>query len=225
MFYNIFKNTGIFLYRIESFAFRIRKKYVSIMTFYSHIYDIQVDVTVHLLLHLNEIASSTTEDVQMKRNMLNTFASMTSVYSKKLPVFVRPPSAVQPPFDIQCITSSGHWATLGNQLSGPTGETVSLSVLCAATKRRPRRSNLHRHHSLMVPIHTLIEWSLGDLFLVPREIHFRAVQNSNQRSIDLQSNALQLDQRAPILKCSFVQQDYERNIFDIEPYQNILSKT
>ena len=69
-------------------------------------------------------------------------------------------SAVQPQFNIIF-----PWSLC----PGLPGETVSLAVLCAANIRRPGISNMHR------PIHTLVEWSLGDSFLVPREIHFRPV--------------------------------------------------
>ena len=50
--------------------------------------------------------------------------------------------------------------------------------LCSANIRRPGLSNLHRHFILRVPIHAMIEWSLGDSFLVPRKIHVRALQIS-----------------------------------------------
>ena len=67
------------------------------------------------------------------------------------------------------LTAPGHWATLGNQRSGLSGETISLPLLflCAANIRRPGISNPHRHTPLGVPIHTLVEWSLGYSFLVP----------------------------------------------------------
>ena len=40
---------------------------------------------------------------------------------------------------------------------------------------RSSKVNLHRHRPLRVPIDTLVEWSLGDSFLVPREIHIKPV--------------------------------------------------
>ena len=66
-------------------------------------------------------------------------------------------SAVQPPF---YANFPGNWTALGN--SGLPGETISLPVLCTANVRRPRISNLHRNYPTRVPIHTLVEWSLGD---------------------------------------------------------------
>ena len=106
-------------------------------------------------------------------------------------------SNVQPFSHPSTLTSYGHWATSGNQRSGLPGETISLPVSCAANIRRPVISNLHRHRPLRVSIQTLFELSLGDSFLVPREIHVRPVYYLNHRHLDLQSNVLPPDQRTP----------------------------
>ena len=45
--------------------------------------------------------------------------------------------------------------------------TLLHYFLCAANIRRSGISNLHRHHPLGVPIHTFVEWTLGDPFLLP----------------------------------------------------------
>ena len=55
--------------------------------------------------------------------------------------------------------------------------------------RGPGISNLHKNTHL-VHIYTLIEWSLGDAFHLPREILVRPVYDSNQGRLDLQSDAL-----------------------------------
>ena len=108
------------------------------------------------------------------------------------------PSLVGPLFVTQLfshpwtLTSPDHWVTLGNQYSGLPEETISLSVLCAANIRCPGISNLHRHCPLRVPILTLIDWSLRDSFIVPREIHVRPVQDSNQGPLEIQSQGLDI---------------------------------
>ena len=62
-------------------------------------------------------------------------------------------------------------------------------------------SKLHRHSPLRVPIHTLVEWSLGDsFFLCPEKITLGQCRIWNHGPLDLQSNALPLGQRAPIYK-------------------------
>ena len=115
----------------------------------------------------------------------------------KLPVLV----AIQPLFDINFLWSLGY---------GLPEKTISLPVLCAAFIRRPGISNMHRHRPLRVPIHILFEWSLGDSFLVLREIHVRPVYDSNhQGSLDLQSNMLSLDQRAPVVPNSTIVDSFQ----------------
>ena len=55
----------------------------------------------------------------------------------------------------------------------------SMIALLAAV-RRPEISNLHRHNPLREPIHTLVRWSLGDLF-------FCALRNSCQASVGIRT--------------------------------------
>ena len=52
----------------------------------------------------------------------------------------------------------------------PWGSYFTPGFVCSQ-HMAPRNINLHRHHLLRVPIHTLVEWSLGDSFLMPREIY------------------------------------------------------
>ena len=53
--------------------------------------------------------------------------------------------------------------------------SISHPVFYAANIRRPGISDLQRQCLTRVQIHTLVERSLGDSFLVPREIHVRSV--------------------------------------------------
>ena len=78
-------------------------------------------------------------------------------------VFFSAISAVQ-------LTSPGNWSTLGN-------------------KRSPHQTGTD-NIPLRVPTDTLVEWSLGDSFPVPREIRVRLVYDSNHGPLDLQANAL-----------------------------------
>ena len=73
-----------------------------------------------------------------------------------------------PSFDI----FPGHWSTLANELEfgSPWGNYFTPDM-CAASIRRLVISNLNRNRPLRVPILTLVEWSLRDSWLVPREIH------------------------------------------------------
>ena len=122
------------------------------------------DVLPSFLFRTTAVRIFLSQNVQLisyHRLRLNLFYKHIKL---KLPVFVGPLSAIQRPFDI--LTSPGHWATLGNQRSCLPEETISLPVLCAANIRRTGISNLHRHSSLRVPNHTLVEWSLGDLFFL-----------------------------------------------------------
>ena len=87
------------------------------------------------------------------------------------------------------LTSPGQWATLGNKGSCLPWETISLPVFywkyqtCTVT-------------ALSGYQFTGVQWSLGDTFLVPREIHVRPGQDSNHGPLDLHSNALPLDLRS-----------------------------
>ena len=98
---------------------------------------------------LNE---STRETTGAQLNLVTSFGRASFSYS-----------AVQPPFDINF-----PWSL------GLPGLTISLPVLYAAKIWHPGISNL-QHHPLRVPIHTLAKWSLGDSFIVPREIHAMTV--------------------------------------------------
>ena len=99
--------------------------------------------------------------------------------------------AVQPAFD-----NNFHWFTLGNQLLVSLGENVPFPVLCAANIRCQEYQTCI--DTTLSPFqHTLVEQSLGDTFLVPREIHVRQGQDSNHRPLDLPSNALPLDHSIP----------------------------
>ena len=87
----------------------------------------------------------------------------------KLPVLVWPLSDIEPlshPLIFNSPWSFGYIRKLTSPL-----EAISLTVLCAANITRPGISKLHSHCPLRVPIYALFEWSLGDLFLVCREIH------------------------------------------------------
>ena len=100
-------------------------------------------------------------------------------------------SAVQPLFDIQLPL------VIGLQKESPWGNYFTPGLI-AAKMRHQGISNLHRHRPLRgVTIHTLVEWSVGDSFLVPIEIHIRSLLDSKQEPLDLQSNALSLGQRSP----------------------------
>ena len=50
----------------------------------------------------------------------------------KLPVLEGPRSDIQSFSHPLTLTSTGHWAALGNKRSSLPGETISLLVLCAA---------------------------------------------------------------------------------------------
>ena len=82
--------------------------------------------------------------------------------------------AVHSPIDINFPWSLGYIRKLA--FGSPWGNS---RFLCAVNVRRPGISNLQRHCPLMVPIHTLVEWSLGDSFHVPREINVRPGKDSN----------------------------------------------
>ena len=62
------------------------------------------------------------------------------------------------PRSFDCIRKLAFGSPLGNCFT---------PVLCAANRWCPEISNLHKHRPLWVPIHTLVEWSLWDSFLVP----------------------------------------------------------
>ena len=111
-------------------------------------------------------------------------------------------SAIQPFSHLSTLTSSGHW--LHQEISVLVSqEKLFHSWFCVHTTYSAQvyLYNLHRHHPLKVPIHTLVDWSLRDSFLVPREIHVRLVRELNQEPLDLQLNALPLDQRTPLICC------------------------
>ena len=84
------------------------------------------------------------------------------------------------------LTFPSHWTTFGNQRSG-----LSDSRFVCSQHTAPRNIKI----SLRAPIYTLIDWSLGDPFCVPREIYVYPGQELNQGPLDLQSNALPLDKR------------------------------
>ena len=115
-------------------------------------------------------------------------------YLKRLQVVVGPLSAIHPFSHSLALTSPGHWATLENYRSGFTGDIISLPVLWAANIRRPGISNLHRHRRLGV------QYTPGstEASVLREDNHVRPVLDSNQGPLDLQFNALQLDQRGPI---------------------------
>ena len=83
-------------------------------------------------------------------------------------------SAIQPPFDINFHQSLGY---IRKQASwSPWGNYLTPGFVCSQYKLRPGITNLHRRHRpFMVPVHILVECSLGDSFLVPREIHVRSM--------------------------------------------------
>ena len=85
----------------------------------------------------------------------------------KLPVMVGPLSAVKLFSHTLTLTFPGNWATFGKWHSDLPGETISFLALCAANMWHPGISNLHRDHTFRVPIHILVERSLGDSFFVP----------------------------------------------------------
>ena len=122
-------------------------------------------------------------DTKERNNLVIILYLQYNLLKLKLLVLVGLLSAVQPFSNPLTLTSPGHWSMLGNQHSGLPGETISLQVLSAAIIWCPGISNLHRHRPLKVPIHTQVEWSLGDSFLVPREIHIKSLQHSNQGSV------------------------------------------
>ena len=100
---------------------------------------------------------------------------------KKSPVLVGLLSSIHSFSHPLTLTSSGHWAVLGNQRSGLTGETNSLPFFCAANTRC---SGIQTCKDTALSGYQFTTWSSiasDKLFLVPREIHVRPVQYSNQR--------------------------------------------
>ena len=96
----------------------------------------------------------------------------------QLPVLVGPLSAIQPFID----PLTFNWATIGNWRSGFPGETISLPVCLQPTYGTQEYQ-------------TCTETIFSGWVESPCEIQ---VYDSNHGSIDLQSTALPLDQRAPL---------------------------
>ena len=100
---------------------------------------------------------------------------------------VVPLSDIQPPFDINFA-----WRLVFRH-----------SRFCMQPTNGAHISNLQKHSPLRVPIYTLVRCTLGDSFLVPREIHVRSVLDSNLGTLYLHSNAPPLDQHFPTITNQF----------------------
>ena len=116
--------------------------------------------------------------LRRRRTMIVTISILSGTCHKyevqSYHFLVRPLSAIQLFCHPSTSTCPGNWTTLGNQGSGIPGETISLLVLCSANIWWPGILNLQRLCLLGVPIHTSVEWSLIDSFLVPKRTSHQA---------------------------------------------------
>ena len=140
-----------------------------------------VVIAINLIVHCNICCFTCVCSVNTDLPSLNDYwqkphANIVNLYGnevtpvQKVTSFGR--AAFQPPIDINFPRSFGYIRKL--TFRSPRGNLFH-SHLFAPNIRHPGLSKLHRHRPLRVPTRTLIERSLGNSFLVPREIHVRPV--------------------------------------------------